>query len=79
MARAQDAALLALGGPRGGVGRALEFAVDFVGVAVAAQVGQEGVGRLGVGDGFGSEEGGQSALPVLCWRSILPLAWGVRA
>ena len=37
----------------------------FVGVAVAAQCGQEDVGGFGRGDGFGGEEGGQAALPVL--------------
>ena len=63
--RAQDAALVAVGGAGGGVGRALEFAMDFVGVAVAAQVGQEPVGGFGGGDGFGGEEGRQAALPVL--------------
>ena len=61
----QDRAVLALGGARGGVGGAAQFAMDFVGVAVVAQVGQEGVGRGWGGDGFGGEEGGQAALPVL--------------
>lgn len=62
---AQHAAFFALGGARGGVGGALEFAMDFVGVAVTAQVRQERVGGFGGGDGFGGEEGGQAALPVL--------------
>ena len=39
--------------------------VDFVGVAVAAQGGQERVGGVRGGDGFGGEEGGQTALPAL--------------
>ena len=61
----QDGALFALGGPRGGVGGAAQFAMDFVGVAVAAQVRQEDIGGGGRGDGVGGEEGGQAALPVL--------------
>ena len=46
-----------------------EFAVDFLGVAVAAECGQKPVGGFRIGDGFGGEESGQSALPVL----VLPL------
>ena len=84
--RAQDAAFFALGGARGGVGRALKF----MGVAVGAQVGQERVGRFVGGDGFGGEEGGQAALPVIgagvrfclwtgaCGRSAGRLRRGVR-
>ena len=74
--RAQDAAFFALRGARGRVGRALEFAMDFVGVAVAAQIGQEGVGGFGVGNGFGGEEGGQAALPVLVLPFDLALGLG---
>lgn len=61
----QDAALLALGGFERRVGRAAQFAVNFVSVAVAAQFGQERVGVFGCRDGFGGKEGGQAALPVL--------------
>ena len=39
--------------------------MDFVGVAMAAQVGQEEVDRGGRGEGLGGEEGGQPALSVL--------------
>jgi hypothetical protein len=69
--------LLFLPGPACGVIRgAAEFAVDFPGVAMAAEEGQQWVGRLRIGNGFGSEEGGQAALPVL----VLPLdfALGLR-
>ena len=62
---AQRRAFFALRGLPGGVGRAAQFAMDFVGVAVAAQVRQEDVGGGGRGDGVGGEEGGQAALPVL--------------
>ena len=75
--RAQDAAFFALGGARGGVGRALEFAMDFMRVAVATQVGQERVGGFGGGDGFGGEEGRQAALPIL--MLAFDLALGLRA
>ncbi len=72
----QHAALFALGDAGGGVGRALEFAMDFVGVAVAAQGRQERVGRGGRGDGFGGEEGGQAPLPVLMLTFDLALGLG---
>lgn len=68
--RAQHAAFFALGGPRGGVGRALEFALDFVGVAVAVS----GVVRVSA-----AKRAGRRPCQYGCGRSILPLAWGVRA
>ena len=74
--RAQHAAFFALGRARGGIGRARQFALDLVGVAVTAQVGQERVGRGGGGDGFGGEEGRQAALPVL--MLAFDLALGLR-
>jgi hypothetical protein len=77
--RAQHAAWFALGGPHGGVERALKFALDFVGVAVTAPVGQKCVGSFGSGAIFGGAEGGQAPCQYWCWRSILPLAWGMRA
>lgn len=71
----QAGALFPLGGAEGGVGGAAQFAVAFVGVAVAAQVGAERVGRLGRGDGFGGEEGRPAALPV--WMLAFDLALGL--
>ena len=73
---AQHAAFFALGGARGGVGGALEFAMDFVGVAVTAQIRQKRVGCGGRADRFGGEEGGQAALPVLVLA--FDLAFGLR-
>jgi len=46
--RTRYAALFQLSGADSGIGRSLEFPMDFVGVTVAAQFGQEGIGRLGV-------------------------------
>ena len=74
--RAQHAAGFALGGAGGGVGGALEFTMDFVGVAVTTQVRQERIGRGGRGDGFGGEERGQAALPVLVLALDLALGLG---
>lgn len=63
-----------LAGPAGGViGGASKFAVDFPGVAVAAEHGQEKVGGLRGGDGLGGEEGGKAALPVLVLTLNFPL------
>lgn len=73
---AQHAAGFAPGGAGGGVGGALEFAMDFMGVAVTAQGRQERVGGGGRGDGFGGEEGGQAALPVLVLALDLALGLG---
>ncbi|TNC94765.1 MAG: hypothetical protein FD118_4209 [Rhodocyclaceae bacterium] len=73
---AQHAALFPLGRTGGGVGGALEFAMDFVGVAVTTQVRQERVGRRRCGDGFGGEERGQAALPVLVLALDLALGLG---
>jgi hypothetical protein len=53
--------------------------MDFVGVAVTAQVRQESIGRSGRGDGFGGEERGPAALPVLVLALDLALGLGVRA
>lgn len=68
--------MFSLRGFAGGVGRAAQFAVNLVGVAVAAQFGQERVGVFGHGDGFGGKEGGQAALPVLVLA--FDLAFGLR-
>lgn len=66
---AQDIIMLSLRLAGGCIGGASEFAVDFLGVAVPTQGGQQGVGCLRVGDALGREEGWQPALPVL----VLPL------
>lgn len=53
---AQSIAVFAQGGPGSGVGGAPEFAVDFVGVPVTPQFGQELVAGFGRGDAFRGEE-----------------------
>ena len=63
--RAQGAAVFPLGQTQRGIGGAAQFPVDFLGVAVAAQGWQQGIGGGGAVDGFGSEERRQAALPVL--------------
>jgi len=67
--RAQGIIMLSLRLACGCIGGASEFAVDFLGVAVATQGGQQGVGRFRVGDALGREESRQPPLPVL----VLPL------
>ena len=68
--------MFASGVAGGGVGSAPEFAVDFVGVTMTPQFGQESVGGFGRGDAFGGEERGQTALPRL--MLALDLAFGLR-
>ena len=63
--RPQDAALFPLRCLERGVGRAAQFAMNFVGITMTTQLGQERVGAFGRGDGFGSKQRGQAALPVL--------------
>lgn len=63
--RTQDGAIFPTGFLRGRLGSAAQFAMDFLGVAMATQFGQEGVGRFRGADVFGSEQGGKPSLPVL--------------
>ena len=48
-----------------GIGRAAQFTMDFLGVAMLTQLGQEDVGRFRCSNIFGSEQRRQAALPVL--------------
>jgi hypothetical protein len=73
---AQRHASLPFGQSGGGIGGAGEFAVDFVSVAMAAQLVQERVGLLGGGDALGSEEAGEAALPVKMLAFDLALGLG---
>ena len=66
----------ALGGAGGGVGGALEFAMDFVGVA---ESGRSALAAAGVVMVSAAKRAGRRPCQYWCWRSILPLAWGVRA
>src|SRR6185503_4174841 len=50
--RTQGRAIFPAGFVGSGVGSAAQFAVDFLGVAMAAQCGQELVGGFGSGDAF---------------------------
>jgi len=63
--RAQYAALFSLRRLECYVGRAAQFAMHFVCIAVAAQLGQECIGTFGSRDGFGREKGGQTAPPIV--------------
>ena len=49
----------------GGIGGAPQFAMDFLGVAMTAQLGQQCVGGFRASDVFGSEQSGKPTLPVL--------------
>ncbi len=49
----------------GGIGGAPQFAMDFLGVAMTAQLGQQCVGGFRASDVFGSEQSGKPPLPVL--------------
>lgn len=63
--RAQDRAIFAAGFMGGSIGSAAQFAMNLLGVAMAAQIGQERVGGFRGGDVFSGEQSGKSALPVL--------------
>lgn len=64
------------GGVPGLLGFHLEFAVEFVLVAMAAQVGNVRIGLGEIGDIFAGEEGGEAVLPELVFA--LDLAFGLR-
>ena len=49
----------------GSIGSAAQFAMDFLGIAMATQFTQEGVGRFRGDDIFGREQSGKPPLPVL--------------
>lgn len=55
--RAQNVVVLAAGEASGGIGGAAQFTMDFLGVAVTAQGGQQEVGSGWVSNGLGGEEG----------------------
>ncbi len=74
--RAQDVLLFLPGAAGGGLRGAADFPVDFLGMAMVPEGGEQGIGGERRGDGFGGEEGRQPALPVL----VLPFnfALGLR-
>ena len=74
--RAQDVLLFLPGAAGGGIRGAADFPVDFPGVAMVPERGEQRIGGERGGDGFGGEEGWQPALPVL----VLPFnfALGLR-
>ena len=74
--RAQDGLLFLSGTASGGIRGAADFPVDFLGIAMVPEGGEQGIGGERRGDGFGGEEGWQPALPVL----VLPFnfALGLR-
>jgi hypothetical protein len=72
----QHGALFLFGGVPGGLRFHLQFAVDFVPVAVAAQLANVGVGLLEVGDLLAGEVGGQAVLPELMFPFDLALGLG---
>lgn len=59
----EDGAFIFLGGVPGLLRFHFEFAMEFVPVAMVAQVGEVGVGRCEVGDVFAGEVGGETVLP----------------
>lgn len=73
----QDRAIFLTGFAGGGIWSAAQFAMDFVGVAMAAQSGQELVGGFWSGDIFGREQSGQPPLPVL--MLAFDFAFGLRS
>jgi hypothetical protein len=68
--------LLPFGQSGGGIGGAAQFAVDFVSVAMVAQLVEQRVGLLGGGDALSCEEAGQAALPVKVLAFDLALGLG---
>ena len=73
---AKDGAVFLLGALPGGERSHGQFAMALVGVAVEAEVGEQGVGAVEVGDGFCGEEGGEAVLPVL--MAAFDFAFGLR-
>lgn len=64
------------GGVPGLLGFHLEFAMEFVLVAMVAQVGDVGIGLREIGDVFAGEEGGEAVLPELVFA--FDFAFGLR-
>ncbi len=64
------------GGVPGLLGFPLEFALEFVLVAMVAQVGDVGIGLREIGDVFAGEKGGEAVLPELVFA--LDFAFGLR-
>lgn len=60
---AQDGAFFLFGGVPGLLGFPLEFALEFVLVAMVAQVGDVRIGLREIGDVFAGEKGGEAILP----------------
>jgi len=63
--RTQGRAVFPTGFMSGCIGSAAQFSMDFLGVAMAAQLGQERVGGFRGSDVLGSEKSGKPPLPVL--------------
>jgi hypothetical protein len=63
--RTQDRTVLLASFKGRGIGSAAQFAVDFLGVTMATQCGQEFIGGFWSGDIFGGEQSGEPPLPVL--------------
>ena len=73
---AEDGAVFFLRALPGGEWSHGQFAVTLVGVAVEAEIGEQGVGAAEVGDGFRGEERREAVLPVLV--AALDFAFGLR-
>ena len=72
----QDGAVFFFGGVPGLLRFHLEFAMEFMVIAMAAQVGDVGIGLGEIGDVFAGKEGGEAVLPVLVFAFDFALAWG---
>jgi len=75
--RTQHCAIFPTSFVGGSIGSAAQFAMDFLGVTMAAQCGQEFVGGFWSGDIFGGEQGGEPTLPVL--MLAFDFAFGLRS
>lgn len=73
---AQDGAILPASFNCGGIRSATQFAMDFLGVTMTAQCGQELVGGFWGGDVFSGKQGGEPTLPVL--MLAFDFAFGLR-
>ena len=73
---AKDGAVFLLGALPGGERSHGEFAMALVGVAVEAEIGEEGVGAVEIGDGLCGEERREAVLPVLV--AAFGFAFGLR-
>ena len=73
---AEDGAVFLLGAQPGGERSHGEFAMALVGVAVEAEIGEQGVGAVEVGDGLCGEERREAVLPVL--MAAFDFAFGLR-